>query len=100
MSLFLLILVASKILSIFINILQVLAKNIHNTQVEGENVQIFKYLKLRMEKYVLHSDLCAIDMGDLDIVLGYPLMESVGTININVKKKCLKIWYKKQKITL
>ncbi len=27
-------------------------------------------------------------------------MESVGTININVQKKFLKLWYKKKKITL
>jgi hypothetical protein len=27
-------------------------------------------------------------------------MESVGTVNINVKNKFLKIWYKKKKITL
>jgi hypothetical protein len=39
-------------------------------------------------------------MGDVDIVLGYPWIESVGTININVQKKFLKLWYKKKKITL
>ena len=27
-------------------------------------------------------------------------MESVGTININVQKKFLKLWYKKKKIIL
>ena len=27
-------------------------------------------------------------------------MQSVGTININVEKKFLKLWYKKNKITL
>jgi hypothetical protein len=53
-----------------------------------------------MDKYVLHSYFYAIDMDDVDIVLGYPWMDSVGTININVKKKFLKIWYKKKKITL
>jgi hypothetical protein len=42
----------------------------------------------------------AIDMDDVDIVLGYPWMDSVGTININVQKKFLKLWYKKKKITL
>ena len=36
----------------------------------------------------------------MDVVLGYPWMESVGTININVQKKFLKLWYKKKKITL
>jgi hypothetical protein len=45
-----------------------------------------------MEKYVLHYDFHAIDMDDVDIVLGYPWMNSVGTININVQKKFLKLW--------
>jgi uncharacterized protein Usg len=53
-----------------------------------------------MEKYVLRSDFHAIDMADVNVVLGYPWMESVGTININVQKKFLKLWYKKNKITL
>jgi hypothetical protein len=70
--------------------LQFPAKNIHNTQVEGENVQIFKYLKITMDKYVLHYDFHAINMVDEDIVLGYPWMESVGTVNINVKKEVSK----------
>jgi hypothetical protein len=83
-----------------VNRLQVLAKNVQSTQVEGENVQIFKDLKITMDKYVLHSNFYAMDMDEVDIVLGYPWMESVGTININVQKKFLKIWYKKKKITL
>jgi hypothetical protein len=83
-----------------VNRLQVPAKNIQSTQVEGENIQIFKDLKLTMDKYVLHSYFYAIDMDDVDIVLGYPWIESVGTININVQKKFLKLWYKKNKITL
>jgi hypothetical protein len=86
----------------FINVnlakrLQVPTKNIQSTQVEGENVQIFKDLKITMDKYVLHSYFHAIDMDDVDIVLGYPWMDSVGTININVQKKFLKLWYKKKK---
>jgi hypothetical protein len=83
-----------------VNRLQVPAKNIQSTQVEGANVQIFKYLNITMDNYVLHSDFYAIDMGDVDIVLGYPWMDSVGTVNINVQKKFLKLWYKKKKITL
>jgi hypothetical protein len=55
--------------------LQVRAKNIQSTHVEGENVQIFKYLKITMDTYVLHSDFHAIDMDDVDIVLGYPWMD-------------------------
>jgi DNA helicase IV len=53
-----------------------------------------------MDKYVLHSDFYAMDMDEVDIVLGYPWIESMGTININVQKKNLKLWYKKNKITL
>jgi hypothetical protein len=83
-----------------VNRLQVPIKNIQITQVEGENVQIFKYLKITMDKYVLHSYFYAMDMDEVDIVLGYPWIESVGTININVQKKFLKLWYKKKKITL
>jgi hypothetical protein len=83
-----------------VNRLQVSAKNIQSTQVAGENVKLFKDLKLNMDKYVLHSDFDALDMDDEDIVLGYPWIESVGTININVQKKFLKLWYKKKKIKL
>jgi hypothetical protein len=83
-----------------VNRLQVPIKNIQSTNVEGENVQIFKDLKITMDKYVLHSDFYAMDMDEVDIVLGYPWIESVGTININVQKKFLKLWYKKKKITL
>jgi hypothetical protein len=79
--------------------LQVPAKNIHNTQVDGENVQIFKYLKINMDKYVSHSYFYAMDMDEVDIVLGYPWIESVGTININGHNNFLKLWYKKKKIT-
>jgi hypothetical protein len=83
-----------------VNRLQIPAKNIHITQFEGKNVQIFKDLKLSMDKYVLHSYFYAMDMDEVDIILGYPWIESVGTININVQKKFLKLWYKKKKITL
>jgi hypothetical protein len=80
--------------------LQVPKKNIQSTKVEGENVQNFKDFKITMDKYVLHSDFYAMDMDEVHIVLGYPWIESVGTININVKKKFLNICYKKWKITL
>ena len=53
-----------------------------------------------MDKYVLHSYFHAIGLDDVDIILGYPWTESTGTININVQKKYLKLWYKKNKITL
>jgi hypothetical protein len=83
-----------------VNRLQVPVKNIQSTQVEGENVQIFKDLKITMDKYVLHSYFYTMDMDEVDIVLGYPWIELVGTININVQKKFLKLWYKKKKIAL
>ena len=53
-----------------------------------------------MDKYVLHGDFYTSDMDNMDVVLGYPWMESVGTININVQKKFLKLRYKKKKIRL
>jgi hypothetical protein len=100
MSLFLLTLVTRRILSMLINRLQVPEKNIQITKIAGENVKLFKYLKLSMDKYVFHSNFEALDMGDVDIVLGYPWIESVGTININVQNNFLKLWYEKKKITL
>jgi hypothetical protein len=83
-----------------VNKLQVPTKNIQGMRVVGENVQIFKDLKFSMDKYVLHSYFYAMDMDEVDIVLGYPWIESMGTININVQKKFLNFWYKKKKITL
>jgi hypothetical protein len=74
-----------------VNRLQVAAKNIQSTQVAGENVQIFKDLKISMDKYVLHSYFYAMDMDEVDIVLGYPWIESVGTININVQKNVFEV---------
>jgi len=53
-----------------------------------------------MDNYVLNLDFYALDMDDVDIVLGYPLMDSIGIVNINVLNKFRKIWYKKNKITL
>jgi hypothetical protein len=83
-----------------VNRLRVPTNNVQSTHVEGENVQIFKDLKITMDKYVLHSNFYAMDMDEVDIVLGYPWIESVGTIDINVQKKFLMLWYKKKKITL
>ena len=73
----------------FINVnltkrLQVLENNIQGKKVDDENVQVFKDLKVTMDKYVLHSNFYIIDMDDVDVVLGYPWMDSIGTININV----------------
>jgi hypothetical protein len=80
--------------------LQVPVKDFQRTQFEGENVKKFKDLKLSMDKYVLHLYFYAMNMDEVDIVLGCPWIESVGTININVQNKFLKLWYKKKKITL
>jgi hypothetical protein len=60
-------------------------------QVEGENDQNFKDLNITMDKYVLHSNFHAIDRDDVDIIL--------DTVNINLQKKFMKLWYKKEKIT-
>ena len=67
---------------------------------DGEHVQLFKDLKLTMDKYVLHSGFYALDMKYVDIILGYPWMDSIGTININVHNNFLKLSYKKKKVTL
>ena len=60
----------------FINVnqakkLQVLAKHIENTQVDDEDVQFYKDLKISLNKYVLHSNFYASDMANMDVVLGY-----------------------------
>ena len=49
---------------------------------------------------MLHSEFYSLDMDGVDVVLGYPWMQSVGTININAENKFLKLWYKKNKFTL
>jgi hypothetical protein len=80
--------------------MQVPTKNIQRTQVEGK---IFKSLNIGRLSWI---NMCCIqifyviDMDDVDIGLGYPWMVSVGTININVQNKFLKLSYKKKKITL
>ena len=61
----------------FINVnlskrLQVSEKHIQDTQVDGENVHVFKDLKVTMDKYVLHSIFYVVDMDGRDVVLGYP----------------------------
>jgi hypothetical protein len=53
-----------------------------------------------MDKYVSHSYFHAIVMDGVDIIFRYPWMDSIGIVNINVKKKFLKLWYKKNKIML
>ena len=75
----------------FINVdldkrLKVPTNHIGRTQVDGEHVQVFKYLKITMDNYVLHSNFHSIDIPIVDIFLGYPWMKSVGTMNINVEK--------------
>jgi len=74
----------------------VLAKHIENTR----DVQVYKDLKLSMDKYVLHDDFYTSNMDNMDVVLGYPRMEVVDTLNINVQKEFLKLWYKRKKISL
>ena len=66
-------------------------KNVCRTHIDGEHIQVFKNLKITMGNYVLHSNFQARDMDNMDIVLGYPWMKSVGTINLNIEKKFLKL---------
>ena len=53
-----------------------------------------------MDKYVSHSNSHVIDTYGVDILLRYSWMDSIGTINTYVKKKFLKLCYKKNKIRL
>ena len=80
--------------------LKVPTNKVCSTHLDGENVQVFKNLKITLGNYVLHSDFHARDMDNMDIVLGYPWMKSMGTINLNIEKRFFKLWYKKKKITL
>jgi len=77
--------------------MQVPTKHIENIHVDDEDVQVYKDLKISMDKYVLQGDFYTSEMDNMYVVLGYPWMESVGTININVQKKFLKLWYRKKK---
>lgn len=77
--------------------LKLTTKNVCSTHIDDEHVQVFEDLKITMGNYVLHSNFQARDMDNMDIVLGYPWMKSVGTININIENKFLKICYKKRK---
>ena len=47
-------------------------------------LKILEYLNITIDEYALNLYLNAIDMDNVDIVLGYPWMDSVGTININM----------------
>ena len=67
-------------------ILQVSTKHIQITQIEGEEVQFFKYLKVSMNKYVLHSYFYSTDIDDVNIVLGYHWMDLVGKLILMCQK--------------
>jgi hypothetical protein len=55
-------------------------------RLEGKTIQIFEYSKLTMDKYVLHFDFHSIDMNNVDVILGYPWMASIGIINVMWKR--------------
>ena len=68
----------------FINVkvareLQVSVKHIVKTQVDKEEVQIYKDLKISMDEYVLYSDFYTsyMDNVDVDVILGYPWMDQL-----------------------
>lgn len=82
------------------NSLKLPTKNVCSTHIDDEDVQVFKDFKITMGNYVLHYDFQSQNMDNMDIVLGYPWMKSVGTINFNVENKFLKLWYKKKKANL
>lgn len=52
--------------------LQVPTKHMENTQVDNENVKVYNDLNISMDKYVLNFDFYALDMDNVDVVLGYP----------------------------
>ena len=64
--------------------MQIPTNQMEHTQVNNDHVQGYKDLNISIDKYVLHYDFYASGMDSVDVVLGYPWMESVGTININV----------------
>lgn len=71
-----------------------------HTQVDNEEVQVYKDFKISLDKYVFHFAFYALDMDAVDIIFGYPWMVSIGTININVEEIFLKLLYKNKKIKL
>ena len=61
----------------FINVnlakkLQIPTKHIENTQVDDQGVQVYRDLKISMDKYVLHGDFYTSETDNMDVVLGYP----------------------------
>ena len=42
-----------------------------------------------MEKYVLHSYFYAMDINNVDAIIGYNWMKSIGMVNINVENNFL-----------
>ena len=57
--------------------LQVPTKHIQIKHVDGETIEIFKDLNITMDKSLLHRDFHAVDIDDVDIILGYPWMKSL-----------------------
>ena len=80
--------------------LHVPSQHILSTQVDGETMEIFELLNVSMGNNVFHSNFHVQDMDNVDMVLHYPWLDSVGTVNLDVQKKFLKLWYKKNEITL
>ena len=66
------------------------------TSRDGENVQVFKDLKVTIDNYVFHSNLYALDMDEVDVILGYPWMDSIDTVNINFQR-CFWIFGKRKR---
>jgi hypothetical protein len=88
--------VSNKILSMFcwLTYCKCLQKNPKHT-----GVQIFKDLKLIMDKHVLNSDFCVINMNNVDVILGYMIENTTKfnpqsqsfqhSIAVNIRDACL-----------
>jgi hypothetical protein len=59
-------------------------------------------LSLRIDNYIFVSQFIvkSLDLEDVDIVLGFDSMETLGTFFLNAQKKILTFFYKKKRITL
>jgi hypothetical protein len=59
-------------------------------------------LSLRIDNYIFVSQFIvkSIDLEDVDIVLGFDWMETLGTFFLNAQNKFLTFFYKKKRITL
>ena len=65
-------------------------------QYEVTNLQ----LRINKYKFTCQFNVLNIYLNEVDIILSSPLMETLGSVILNMRKKCLTFSYKKKKITL